>query len=285
MGYYHGFFRQQTDQKGLTYIISNQLPDDVLSFQTDRNKLESIITNLIKNAVKFTHSGSVEFGCSIKADDLFFYVKDTGVGIPSDKLNVIFDRFVQADISITRPQEGSGLGLSIVKAYIEMLNGKLWVDSIPGHGSTFSFSIPFIPANESKTTIKYLNSFPEGNDSMATILIVEDDFASYLYLEKLLSAKGVKFLHTTNGRDTVKIVRENPDISIILMDIRLPGMSGLEATRQIRKFNKAIPIIAQTAYSLAGDMEMAIESGCNDYISKPVNRDELQSLVRKYTGK
>jgi PAS domain S-box-containing protein len=285
IGYYHGFFRQQTDQKGLTYLISNQLPDDVLSFQTDRNKLESIITNLIKNAIKFTSSGSVEFGCSIKADDLVFYVKDTGAGIPSDKLKVIFDRFVQADISITRPQEGSGLGLSIVKAYIEMLNGKIWVDSIPGHGSTFSFSIPFIPVTESKSTIKYLNSFPEANDSIATILIVEDDFASYLYLEKLLSAKGVTFLHTTNGSDTVKIVRENPDISIILMDIRLPGISGLEATRQIRMFNKTIPIIAQTAYSLNGDKEMAIESGCNDYISKPVNRSELQKLVRKYAGK
>ncbi|MBK7628387.1 MAG: PAS domain S-box protein [Bacteroidales bacterium] len=285
MGYYHGFFRQQTDQKGLTFIISNQLPDDIVSFQTDRNKLESIITNLIKNAVKFTSSGSVEFGCFVKADDLVFYVKDTGIGIPSDQIDAIFDRFIQVDHSVTRPQEGSGLGLSIVKAYIEMLGGRIWVDSVHGRGSTFSFSVPFIPEAESKPVDKTRNHLLEGIDRKATILIVEDDFSSSLYLEKLLSDDRVTILHCINGSDAIKVVRENPDISIVLMDIRLPGMSGLEATQQIREFNKVIPIIAQTAYSLSGDREIAINAGCTDYISKPVNRNELHRLINKYTGK
>jgi PAS domain S-box-containing protein len=285
MGYYHGFFRQQTDQKGLNFSISNHLPDDIVSFQTDRNKLESIITNLIKNAVKFTSAGSVEFGCFIKADDIVFFVKDTGIGIPSDKIDAIFDRFVQVDHSVTRPQEGSGLGLSIVKAYIEMLNGRIWVDSGHGKGSTFSFSVPFIPVAESKPVDKTKNHLLEGIDSKATILIVEDDYSSSLYLKKLLSDNRVTILHCINGSDAIKVVRENPDISIILMDIRLPGMSGLEATQQIRDFNKVIPIIAQTAYSLSGDREIAINAGCTDYISKPVNRNELHRLINKYTGK
>jgi CheY-like chemotaxis protein len=116
----------------------------------------------------------------------------------------------------------------------------------------------------------------------STILIAEDDYASYLYMESLLSGKGVTFLHTTNGADTVKVVRENPDISLILMDIRMPGMTGIEATRKIREFNKSITVIAQTAYALAGDRELAIEAGCNDYITKPINRNDLQKMVYQH---
>jgi PAS domain S-box-containing protein len=282
LGYYHGFFRQQADQKGLNYTISNQLPGGIRSFQTDRNKLECIITNLIKNAIKFTHSGSVEFGCSMEGDNLLFHIKDTGVGIPEDRIEAIFDRFVQADISSSRMHEGSGLGLSIVKAYIEILNGKMMVESEPGKGSTFSFSIPFIQSKQVDS--KNVNAVISNgiNITNAKILIAEDDPASYLYLEKLLAGKGIILLHTTNGEDTVRMVRANPDISIILMDVRMEGMSGLEATEQIRLFNKNIPIIAQTAYSLGGDRERALEAGCSDYISKPVNRMELNRIVNKY---
>jgi CheY-like chemotaxis protein len=261
------------------------LPKDIISFQTDRIKLDSIITNLIKNAIKFTTSGSVEFGCRLKTDDLVFYVKDTGAGIPEDRLNLVFDRFVQADHSSSRPHEGSGLGLSIVKAYICMLNGKIWVHSEPGKGSTFSFSIPYCPVNEEFTQKEMIINSNDATRYKATFLIADDDYASYLYLEKLLSGKDVAFLHTTNGTETVTAIRDNPGISLILMDIRMPGMSGLDATRQIRQFNKSVPIIAQTAYSLAGDREMAIEAGCSDYISKPVNGSDLQKMISRYIGK
>jgi PAS domain S-box-containing protein len=282
LGYYHGFFRQQTDQKGLNYNISNQIPDGILCFKTDRNKLECIITNLLKNAIKFTQSGSVEFVCSMVGDNLVFHIKDTGVGIPGDRIEAIFDRFVQADISSSRPHEGSGLGLSIVKAYLEILNGKIWVESKPGKGSTFSFSIPYIQSKQAESKHVIADVINEISIACAKILIAEDDSASYLYLEKLLSGPGTVLLHTTNGEDTVRLVRDNPDISIILMDIRMGGMSGLEATEQIRLFNKNIPIIAQTAYSLGGDRERAIEAGCSDYISKPVSRSELNRIVNKY---
>jgi PAS domain S-box-containing protein len=286
ISYYHGFFKQQADQKGLKYFISNSLPPHVKTFQTDRNKLESIISNLIKNAVKFTHSGSVEFGCYLEQDCLVFFVKDTGIGIPEEKLDSVFERFVQGDMSFSRPQEGAGLGLSIVKAYVGMLNGKIWVQSYPGKGSTFSFSIPYSAADEDNADAAPYDDDVQGiSGETLAILIAEDDYASYLYLESLLAGPGISFLHTTNGNDTVRSVREHSELSLVLMDIRMPGMSGLEAVRQIRRFNKKIPIIAQTAYALTGDREYAISAGCNDYISKPVNRNEFNRIISKYTEK
>jgi PAS domain S-box-containing protein len=282
MAYYHGFFRQQTDQKGLTYIISNQLPDGINTIRTDKNKLDSIITNLLKNAVKFTNTGSIEFGCRLDGINIVFWVKDTGIGIDPERVAVVFDRFVQADISNSRTHEGSGLGLSIVKAYINALEGTIIVDSEPGRGSTFSLSIPcncVPPGSEPEGKTTQTGNRKENN---ITILIAEDDYSSYLYLENLLSGKGISFLHTTNGIDTIKAVQENQEIDLILMDLKLPGLSGLEAAQQIRHFNTSIPIIAQTAYAFSGDREIAVDAGCNDYISKPINRTELLNLVDKY---
>ena len=284
LGYYSGFFRQQTTQKGLDYLINNYLPPDIRYFNSDKKKLDSIISNLIKNAIKFTPSGSVEFGCRLEEQNLIFYVKDSGVGIPEERLNFIFERFVQGDLSTSRPHEGSGLGLAIVKAYSEMLGGNIVVQSKEGIGTTFTFSISYVPVEERRVKTADRTAKDEVIRSGSRILIAEDDYASYLYIQKSLTGEGIAFLRTTNGEDTVKIVRENPDISVILMDIKMPGMTGLEATRRIREFNPKVPIIAQTAYSLSGDRELAIEAGCNDYISKPINRKELQNLVKKHTG-
>jgi PAS domain S-box-containing protein len=284
-GYYDGFFRQQTTQKGLEYTVCNSIPANISYFRTDRKKLDSIISNLIKNAIKFTPSGSIEFGCRLEEPDIVFYVKDSGVGIPQERLNSIFDRFVQGDLSTTRPHEGSGLGLAIVKAYIEMLKGKIMVQSKEGTGTTFIFTIPYLPAEEIKTSIAETGISDQVIMSGTKILIAEDDYASYLYIHRALAGEGITFLRTTNGEDTVKIVKENADISVVLMDIKMPGMTGLEAARSIREFNKSVPIIAQTAYSLTGDRELAMEAGCTDYISKPINRRELHNMVKKYTGK
>ena len=284
-GYYDGFFRQQTTQKGLEYEVCNNIPANISYLRTDRKKLDSIISNLIKNAIKFTPSGSIEFGCRLEEPDIVFYVKDSGVGIPQERLNSIFDRFVQGDLSTTRPHEGSGLGLAIVKAYIEMLKGKISVQSKEGRGTTFIFSIPYLPAEGKKASIAETDMSEQVIISGAKILIAEDDYASYLYIQRALASEGITFLRTTNGEDTVKIVKENPDLSVVLMDIKMPGVTGLDATRSIREFNQSVPIIAQTAYSLTGDRELAMEAGCTDYISKPINRRELQNMVKKYTGK
>ncbi len=282
MSYFYGFYRHQTDQKGLKYVISNKLPENITSFQTDKIKLESIISNLIKNAIKYTAEGSIEFGCRLEKDNLIFFVKDSGIGIPHERINNIFERFVQGETSISHPQEGSGLGLSIVKAYVEMLKGDIRVGSERGKGSIFTFSIPYLPGKKDvkKTKPDYTPKKKPAKE--IRILIAEDDYASYLYIKKSLSARGITFLHTVTGSDTIKTVNENPDISLIMMDIRFPDMSGLEAVKQIRKLNKKIPIIAQTAYALEGDKEKAIEAGCNDYISKPTSRSDLEKIVYKY---
>jgi CheY-like chemotaxis protein len=240
---------------------------------------------LLKNAVKFTNSGSIEFGCRLDGMNIVFWVKDTGIGIEPDRINVVFDRFVQADLSNSRPHEGSGLGLSIVKAYINALNGTIKVDSEPGTGSTFSLSIPCNFPSETGAFESKSEQAGQSKESNVTILIAEDDYSSYLYLENLLSGKGIEFLHTTNGIDTIKAVQENQEIDLILMDLKLPGISGLEAAQQIRLFNTSIPIIAQTAYAFSGDKDLAINSGCNDYISKPIRRKELLAMVNKYLGK
>ena len=165
-----------------------------------------------------------------------------------------------------------------------MLQGNITVQSKVGVGTSFIFSIPYVPVDETKVKSSDLISSEQIPMSGTSILIAEDDFASYLYIQKALSGEGITFLRTTNGDDTVKVVMENPDLSVILMDIKMPGMTGLEATRKIREFNSRVPIIAQTAYSLSGDRELAIEAGCTDYISKPINRRELQNMVKKYTG-
>lgn len=282
MAYYHGFFKQQTDQKGIEYIISNKLPEDISFFLTDRIKLDSIITNLLKNSIKFTSEGFVKFGCYLEDSGLVFYVEDSGIGIPPERHDLIYDRFVQADLSSTRPHEGSGLGLSIVRAYINQLKGKIWMESEPGKGSCFSFSIPFIPADKLSETLDD-DAYSRDNSILTKkILIAEDDFASFLYLKNILIPAGFKVLHATNGADAVNIIMENNDISLILMDIKMPLLSGLETTKRVREFNKEIPIIAQTAYSLAGDREMTLEAGCTDYISKPIDANKLLKLIFKY---
>jgi CheY-like chemotaxis protein len=168
---------------------------------------------------------------------------------------------------------------------VEMLNGKISVQSEPGKGSNFRVSIPCMSESMEDKAVVLKYTDPKISGENMIVLIAEDDYASYLYLESLLSGPNVTFLHTTNGNDTVKIVQDKPDLSLILMDLRMPGMSGLDATRQIREFNKTVPIIAQTAYALAGDREMALKAGCNDYISKPVNPAELHKVISHYTEK
>jgi PAS domain S-box-containing protein len=284
MTYFYNFFKPQTDEKGLLLKLSGQVQGKDLMIRTDRNKVESILSNLLKNAVKFTTKGVIEFGNYFEESNIVFFVKDTGSGIHPDRVNVIFDRFVQGDMSNSRIYEGSGLGLSIVKAYSEMMGGKIWLESVTDKGSCFYISLPYVNANEQIVEDQKEKHLQDSDQSGKTFLIVEDDFASFQFLEKVLTQEKIKIVHTINGEDAVRIARENNSLSIILMDIKIPGISGIEATRRIREFNKTIPIIAQTAYAFSSDKELVIEAGCNDYIAKPINRNDLMKLIRKYSG-
>ena len=278
------FFKPQCSKKGLILKMDNSTKSDRFIIKTDHVKFNSIFTNLIKNAIKYTDEGEISMGYLKKEKYLEFYVKDTGIGIPANRQKAIFNRFEQADIEDKRASQGSGLGLAISKAYVEMLDGKIWVDSEPGRGSVFYFTLPYNPDSKETKNVKAEESdvCEKGNVRKLNILIAEDDETSEELLSIMLASISKKIFKSKTGKETIEICRNNPAIDLVLMDIQMPEMNGFEATRQIRQFNKKVIIIAQTAFALAGDREKAIEAGCNDYISKPINKVELLSLIQKY---
>jgi len=277
-------FKSEAERKGLAYLLTFDLPTEIALISTDGLKLKTIIYNLIDNALKFTASGSVEFIISKTGDFLKFTIRDTGIGIPENKKPTIFDRFMQVDASNTRLFEGLGLGLSISKAYIEMMNGEIWVDSEVDKGSSFFFTIPYKSISDELISGKA--SIPVHHLTQhlkkLKILIAEDDEISMELIHYVVRSIGKEILFARNGVDAIEACRNNPDIDLVLMDIKMPGMDGHEATRQIRQFNPGVIIIAQTAFAFTGDQEEAIEAGCNDYISKPLNKHSLLELIKKH---
>ncbi|MDD2799217.1 MAG: PAS domain S-box protein [Bacteroidales bacterium] len=280
--YLCSLFAAEAQAKGVSFLChckEKQISHNSI-IKTDKEKLYAILSNLIKNAIKYTDRGTVSCGYVTKDGYLEFYVKDTGIGIPSDRLRAIFERFVQADVADKRAFQGVGLGLSIAKEYVELLGGRIWVESEVNKGSIFFFTIPFEPGNIiSKVKIK---SAKNNNPMKLKILIAEDDDASDLMLTLKLKKLGHEIFHATNGQEAVEVCRANPSINLVLMDIKMPVMDGYDAVRQIRKFNSEVAIIAQTAYGLTGEKEKAIQIGCNDYIPKPINYSLLMMLIQKH---
>jgi len=276
------FFSPEAEKKGLKLTFEKALPPDKKNILTDPNKLNSILTNLIKNALKYTDSGEINMGCQRKGSEIEFYIKDTGIGIPAHRQNAVFNRFEQSDISDTRAFEGSGLGLAISKSYVEMLNGKIWVESREGIGSTFYFTLP-AKNNLSSKPIEYQKK--KSIAKKLKILLAEDDEISRNYISIILKNYAYELLEAKTGVEAVELCRKNQDIDLILMDIKMPEMDGCETTQKIRAFNNEVIIIAQTAYGLSGDKEKAIKAGCNDYISKPIIKTNLQKLIRTYFEK
>ena len=281
------FFKREAEKKGLKFSFKTGLPSKDAVIKTDHEKLNGILINLIKNAIKFTFEGSIEFGYELKEAYLEFFVKDTGMGIPQSQLKIIFERFRQGSESVSRGYDGNGLGLSICNSYLEMLGGKIWVESEEGQGSVFYFTIPYIaPSEEQRVTADIVHSeHSEVQIKNLKILIVEDDEVSHILLANGLRNISKELLHAKTGVEAIEACKNNPDIDLILMDLRMPLMNGYEASRQIREFYKEVVIIAQTAFALVGDREEAIGSGCNDYISKPINKAGLFELIQKYVRK
>ena len=282
--YVYTFFKPEVKDKGMQLSYINSLPSKEAIIKTDREKIFAIITNLVKNAIKYSEKGSIEFGYNKKGEYLEFFVKDTGIGIPQDKMEAIFERFVQADIADERAYQGAGLGLSITKAYVKMLGGKIWVESEEGKGSTFYFTILYNTIPQEIIAIKNIVSRDKEDSPIKRlkILIAEDDPTSEKLITKMVEKYCKEDLHVRTGVEAVEACRNNPDIDMVLMDIQMPDMSGYEATRQIRQFNKDVIIIAQTAFGLTGDKEKSIAAGCNDYISKPIDKDLLIKLIKMY---
>jgi len=284
--YAYTFFKPEAEAKGIKLSFKNTLPRKEAIIKTDSEKLYAILTNLVKNAIKYTKAGSIEFGYKMAETQsnasLQFYVKDTGIGIPKNRQEAIFERFIQADIADKMAYQGAGLGLTISKAYVEMLGGKIWVESEEGIGSTIYFTLPY-NAQPAKETIVWQTTPSEKKENFRKlkILIAEDDEVSEMLIDSYIKMVGKEILKARTGIEAVEICRDNPDTDLILMDIRMPDMGGYEATRQIRQFNKEVVIIAQTAHGLTGDKEKAIEAGCNDYIAKPIKKSELLQVLQK----
>ena len=248
---------------------------------TDFVRLNQILTNLIDNAIKFTSNGSVEYGCSIQGDRLEFYVKDTGIGIPADKMSIIFERFRQADETTTRLFGGSGLGLAISKGLLSLMNGDIRVESEENKGSTFRFSLPYKPARiiaEETSDEKKVSYNWERNK----LLIIEDDFANIKYITEILSDKKCRHSFAKSGSDALMYLKENPGTDLILLDIRLPDMNGVTLAKTISDTYKNIRIIAQTAFATQNDRMACLNAGCIDYISKPYSQKALTEIIEKH---
>jgi len=278
----YDFFAPEAKAKGLQMEMHLPPGKDALMTETDISKLESVLTNLIKNAIKYTQKGRIDMGMTIYKKHLLFYVKDTGMGVPAARQEAIFNRFEQADIEDTQAFEGSGLGLAISKSYLELLGGQIWVESQEGEGSCFYFTLPYYAAKQKQPAEDHTGRalLEDIKNKQLTVLIAEDEEASDLYLHEILKNYIKKIHHTKNGRETLEWVKLDPDIDIVLMDIKMPVMDGYEATRKIREFNKEVKIIAQTAYALEGDREKALEAGCDAYVAKPINKEKLFSTIR-----
>jgi signal transduction histidine kinase/CheY-like chemotaxis protein len=267
-------------------LIPSEKDENIITL-TDPYRLKQILTNLLDNATKFTHKGFVEFGYNLIPEEdpkeIKFFVRDSGIGISEENTEFIFTRFRQIDESHTREYGGTGLGLSISKKLVELLGGSLELESVFGTGSTFLFSIPYEPVEiNSQTITKHEDNNKTYNWNNKTILIVEDNYPGFVLLQNHLKHTKAKLIHVSNGIDAVNICKSKPDIDLVLMDIQLPEMNGFEATAIIKKHRKDLPVIAETAYAMAENALQAKKAGCDDFLTKPIVKDKLLSVLCKY---
>lgn len=274
------FFQPLAKSKNIELKYETFLENGCLA-NTDESKINQILTNLINNAIKFTKSGVIKFGYLIKNDEFLFFVSDTGIGIAKDFHERIFERFTQIDLKLTRGFEGAGLGLAICKGLVERLGGRIWLESEVNTGSTFWFTIPCAFVQE-KTKLKEQKIKEFESINKIKVLIAEDDHVSFLYLSKILKESQFIILHAENGEIAVDIVRNTPDIELIIMDIRMPELDGFEAIKQIKSLKPNLPVIAQTSYAFSEDREKIISAGFSEYLSKPIEQSQLLKLIENY---
>ncbi|MDA3952495.1 MAG: transporter substrate-binding domain-containing protein [Bacteroidales bacterium] len=258
---------------------------DNFYLQTDSNRLIQIISNLINNALKYTEKGFIKIGYKILYDlkVVEFSIQDTGIGIAKDKQQEIFQHFKKIESDNSKLYRGTGLGLTITQNLIEKLGGEIRVESEINKGSTFNFTLPLKFAENKIENYEKKNIIHDYEIwKNKTILVAEDENSNYKYLELILSNKGIKLLRAENGFEAVEICEKKKKIDLILMDIKMPGMNGLEATTRIKKIKPNIPIIIQTAYAMQNNEKESFNAGCDDYISKPIKKEKLISILERW---
>ncbi|MEI8048348.1 MAG: response regulator [Bacteroidota bacterium] len=266
--------------KNLQFTVEIPSMLGLLVLNSDRLLLNKILRHLLDNALKFTQKGSVLLSVSHTGQSLTFGIKDTGIGISEKVIPSIFDHFTQEDTSNTRNYEGSGLGLSITKGLAELLGGSISAESVKGEGSTFLFAIPHIlsePWAEKAETISPISM----TEQKPVVLIVDDEYSGTLFLKSTLQ-NTFDLLFAKNGEEAVELCKSNPGIKLVLMDMKLPEMNGYIATRKIKEFRNDLPVVAVTAYAMAGDRKKCLDAGCDEYLSKPLSKNELFPVLKKF---
>jgi PAS domain S-box-containing protein len=273
------------NEKPILLNVKNQFEENGDLIFTDRVWLKRVLNHLMDNAVKFTLDGSIEFIYQKEDDKIVFKVKDTGIGIKNENLSHIFEEFRQEVGGHHRPFEGLGIGLTLAREVVERMGGKIFVKSEKGVGSEFSFSIPYRPAGSTKikTRDAEISNFLKPIDwSTKKCLIVDDNKDVLIYLNRLLLDTGVTILMARSGYEAIELVKSIPDIDVILLDMQMPEMNGIEATKEIRKIRKNIPIIAQTAFVFEDDKDIVIEAGCDACLIKPIRKDHLITIMSSF---
>ncbi len=267
--------RSQVNSK-ISYCYSFALSSPESIITTDYEKLKKILYNLIDNAIKFTDNGKIEFGYKLKNDNIEFFINDTGIGIEPANQKLVFDRFRKSDFNNNKMNDGVGLGLTICKEFLKALGGNIWLESTPGTGSTFYFTIPYKKRTSNQEPVTETD---KTNKKPQKILVVEDDESSFEFIKTILSKENFTLIHAWNGNDGITLYEKNKDIDLIILDIKLPGMNGYEVLKAIRENNSHIPIIAQTAFVIGEERKKAIDSGFDEFLAKPYKKNDLLNRI------
>ncbi len=272
-------FTESARLLGLSLVTD--LPSESIVAITDGKRLSQIIGKLLDNALKFTPSGKISVGLRRDKEMALFYVQDTGIGISSEVQEAIFNPFRQADSDAWKNISGQGLGLSIVRGFVSLMGGRIWLSSSKNEGSTFWLSIPALEAGSNSQQQKQTETSVRKNEEIITILAAEDEHSNQIYLETILSKGPYKLIHASNGAEAIMLLDKNPEVSIILMDIKMPVMDGLTAFMIIRQTHPDIPVVALTAFAMADEAVRIKQAGFNEYLTKPYKRADLLNLIER----
>lgn len=275
---------QKRMSAGLQFILSDELKKEKLFIIADETRTRQVLSNLISNALKFTEKGFIRIGFEkFSKEKVRIYVRDTGIGVNPEYQEMIFDRFNKIEDNKKKLFRGAGLGLSISKKLVNMMNGDIGVNTELDQGSEFYFTLPLAdigdkPMDKEKIEREHV-SIPKWNNKV--ILIAEDEEVNYQYLKEILEPTGIKIIRAYNGIDTLLEIEKN-HIDLVLLDIKMPQLNGYEVLEKLKQNNNTIPVIAQTAYAMRTDREKILKAGCTDYLSKPINAEELIQILSNY---